>query len=125
VESVVSIVASHPRVREALRDEQRRLGGEGAVIEGRDIGTVVFPDADVKVFVRAEPSVRAERRQAERGSRDPAMARALDRRDELDARTNPLVPAPDARVVDTTGRQQDDVLAEVLALVGEGSSPSR
>jgi cytidylate kinase len=123
VESVVSVVASHPRVREVLRLEQRRLGEGGAVIEGRDIGTVVFPDADIKIFVRADPGVRAERRQAQRGSDDPALARALDRRDALDARTNPLVPAPDARVVDTTGRRADDVLAEILAVVGEGSSP--
>jgi cytidylate kinase len=123
VESVVSVVASHPRVREALRMEQRRLGEGGAVVEGRDIGTVVFPDADIKIFVQADPGVRAERRQAQRDSDDPALARALDRRDALDARTNPLVPAPDARVVDTTGRRADDVLAEILAVVGEGSSP--
>jgi cytidylate kinase len=114
VESVVSVVASHPEVREVLRREQRRLGGPGAVVEGRDIGTVVFPDADVKVFVRAEPGVRAERRQAQRGTDDPA----------LDARTNPLVPAADANVVDTTGRSAEEVLAEVVALAGEGDPRS-
>jgi len=116
VESVVSPVARHPEVRDVLRSEQRRLGAQGAVVEGRDIGTVVFPDADLKVFLVANPDERAARRQAERRSRDPALAEALERRDALDARTNPLVPAPDARVVDTTGREPDEVLSEVVAL---------
>lgn len=117
VEQVVSLVARHPEVRSVLRAEQRRLGAGGSVIEGRDIGTVVFPDADMKVFLRAEPDERAGRRQAERRSSDPALAEALERRDSLDARTNPLVPAPDAHPVDTTGRDPQEVLAEVLELV--------
>jgi cytidylate kinase len=119
IEGVVSRVARHPLVREVLRAEQRRLGGSGAVVEGRDIGTVVFPDADVKVFLRAEAGERAARRQAERGSMDPGLAEALDRRDARDARTNPLIPAQDAHVVDTTGKDADRVLREVLALVRE------
>lgn len=117
VESIVSVVARHPEVRSVLRAEQRRLGAGGSVIEGRDIGTVVFPDADVKVFLRAEPDERAARRQTERGSEDPSLAEALERRDALDARTNPLVPAPDAHPIDTTGRDAEEVLAEVLDLV--------
>jgi cytidylate kinase len=117
VEAAVSQVASHPSVRDVLRAEQRRLGELGAVVEGRDIGTVVFADADVKVFLRADPGERAARRQAERGSTDPRLAEALDRRDARDARTNPLIPAPDARVVDTTDRAPEDVLQEVLAVV--------
>ncbi|MGH2997638.1 MAG: (d)CMP kinase [Gaiellaceae bacterium] len=117
VESVVSLVARHAEVRAVLRAEQRRLGAGGSVMEGRDIGTVVFPDADVKLFLRAEPDERAARRQTERGSEDPALAQALERRDALDARTNPLVPAEDARLVDTTGRGPDEVLEEVLGLV--------
>jgi cytidylate kinase len=117
VEAAVSQVASHPSVRDVLRAEQRRLGELGAVVEGRDIGTVVFPDADVKVFLRADPGERAARRQAERGSTDPRLAEALDRRDARDARTNPLIPAPDARVIDTTDRGPQDVLREVLAVV--------
>jgi cytidylate kinase len=117
VEGAVSQVASHPSVRDVLRAEQRRLGELGAVVEGRDIGTVVFADADVKVFLRADPGERAARRQAERGSTDPRLAEALDRRDARDARTNPLIPAPDARVVDTTDRAPEDVLQEVLAVV--------
>jgi cytidylate kinase len=118
VEAAVSQVASHRSVRDVLRAEQRRLGELGAVVEGRDIGTVVFPDADVKVFLRADPGERAARRQAERGSTDPRLAEALDRRDARDARTNPLIPAPDARVVDTTDRAAEDVLQEVVAVVG-------
>jgi cytidylate kinase len=116
VESVVSDVARHPEVRAVMRAEQRRLGASGAVIEGRDIGTAVFPDADVKVFLHAHAAERAVRRQAERGLEKP-LAEALSRRDESDAKTNPLVPAPDAEVVDTTGRDLDDVFTEVLAMV--------
>ena len=117
VEAVVSEVARHPEVRAVLRVTQRRLGASGAVVEGRDIGTVVFPDADVKVFLRAEPSERVARRQAERGSEDPALARALDRRDRLDEVTNPFIPAPEATAVDTTGRRPEEVLDQVRALV--------
>ncbi|HEX2031857.1 MAG TPA: ribosome biogenesis GTPase Der [Actinomycetota bacterium] len=122
VESVVSAVSGHPEVRAVLRDEQRRLAASGGVVEGRDIGSVVFPDADAKIFLRADPEERAARRQAERGSDDPAMAEALARRDSLDARVNPLVAAPDAHQVDTSGREPDDVLAEVLGLVGGGAA---
>jgi cytidylate kinase len=120
VEAAVSQVAGHPQVRDVLRDEQRRLGNEGSVMEGRDIGTVVFPDADVKIFLLAAPHERAARRQVERGDHDRELAAALERRDARDARTNPLVPAPDASVVDTSGRGVEDVLAEVLALVRAG-----
>lgn len=117
VESVVSGVARHPEVRAVMRAEQRRLGLEGAVIEGRDIGTHVFPDADVKVFLHADPGERVVRRQTERGMENPTLAEALRRRDAQDAKTNPLVPAPDAQVVDTTGQDLDDVFNEVLAMV--------
>ena len=117
VEAVVSAVARHPDVRSVLRAVQRRLGAAGAVMEGRDIGTVVFPDADAKIFLRAEPDERVARRQAERGSDDPALAEALERRDELDSRTNPLSPAPDAHVLETTGKDPHAVLEEALAIV--------
>ena len=117
VEAVVSTVAGHPEVRAVLRAEQRRLGAGGAVVEGRDIGTVVFPDADLKIFLEADPEERAARRQLERRQGDPALAEALERRDARDARTNPLVPAMDALVVDSTGRDAEEILAEVVTLV--------
>jgi cytidylate kinase len=116
VEGVVSRVARHPRVREVLRARQRALGLGGSVIEGRDIGTVVFPDADVKIFLSARPEVRARRRARERGANDDA-APAVAARDALDAKTNPLEPAPDAAVLDTTGLDAPAVLAEALRLV--------
>lgn len=128
VEAVVSQVSSHPEVREVLRAEQRRLGTGGAVVEGRDIGSVVFPDATLKVFLLADAGERAARRQAERRSTDRALAEALATRDASDARTNPLEPAPDAVVVDTTGRTADHVRDEVLALarsaLGRPTAPS-
>lgn len=117
VEAIVSDVSRHPEVRSALREVQRRLGEGGAVMEGRDIGTVVYPEAEVKVFLHADPEERAARRQAELGEEE--LARAVARRDALDARTNPFVPAPDALVVDTSGRSADEIFEEVLALVRE------
>ena len=117
VEAVVSRVSSHPGVRAALREVQRRLASGGGVVEGRDIGRVVFPDAEVKVFLRADPAERAARRLRERGSEDPELAEAVGRRDALDSRVNPLIAAEDAVEVDTTGRSVDEVLEELLAIV--------
>jgi cytidylate kinase len=117
VEDVVSAVSRHPDVRDVLRAQQRALGTGGAVVEGRDIGSVVFPDADVKIFLSGEEGVRAARRIRERGAEDPALAEAMARRDERDARTNPFVPAPDARKVDTTGKDADQVFGEVREIV--------
>jgi cytidylate kinase len=115
VEALVSRVARHEAVRALLRREQRLLGLEGCVMEGRDIGTVVFPDADVKIFLSAESGVRARRRESERGGGEDT-ADAVARRDAVDARTNPFVPAPDAHVLDTTALSRDEVLAEALRL---------
>lgn len=115
VEAVVSRVSRHPQVREVLRRVQRRLGEGGAVVEGRDIGSVVFPDARVKVFLHADADERAARRLAQR--RDPALAEALERRDDLDSRVNPFVPGPDALAVDSSRRNADEVFEEVLAVV--------
>lgn len=117
VEAIVSQVSSHPELRAELRTVQRRLGEGGAVVEGRDIGSVVFPDAAVKIFLHADPGERAARRLAERGGEDPELAEALARRDALDARTNPLVPAEDAVVLETTGRSADEVFEEALAAI--------
>ena len=118
VEAVVSEVARHPSVRALMRAAQRELGLGGSVMEGRDIGTVVFPDAPVKIFLSAPERVRAGRRVAERGG-GADIARAVVNRDALDARTNPLVPAPDARVIDTTSLGPKDVLAEALRIIDE------
>jgi CMP/dCMP kinase len=123
VEAIVSEVARHPLVRSALRTAQRRLGADGCVMEGRDIGTVVFPDADVKIFLSAGPEVRARRRERERGG-GSEVGMAVARRDALDSKTNPLRAAPDAHVLDTNDLAPDEVVARAAALVrdalGEG-----
>lgn len=117
VEANVSAVARHPAVRAAMRAAQRALGEEGAVMEGRDIGTAVFPDAPVKVFLIAEPQERAGRRVEERGSEE--VAGALHERDRRDARANPLVPAEDAVAIDTSDLDVDATVRAALAVVAE------
>jgi cytidylate kinase len=115
VEDTVSLVSRHPAVRAVLRRAQRALGERGAVMEGRDIATVVFPDAHVKVFVTASPEVRAARRRRERG--DAEAGDAIERRDQLDARTNPLRPAEGAIVIDSTDLSEHEVLRRALEAV--------
>jgi len=117
VEVNVSAVAKHPIVRAAMRAAQRSLGEGGAVMEGRDIGTAVFPDAPVKVFLIAEPHERAGRRIEERGSED--VAGALHERDRRDARVNPFVPAEDAVVIDTSDLDVDTTVRAALAVVAQ------
>jgi cytidylate kinase len=119
VESTVSRVARHPEVRAVLRDEQRRLGVGGAVMEGRDIGTVVAPGASLKLFLKAHPQERVERRAQEREAHSEEVAEALETRDALDARTNPLEPAGDALEIDTTDLDPEEVLARALELARE------
>ncbi|MEX0989801.1 MAG: (d)CMP kinase [Actinomycetota bacterium] len=116
VEAIVSGVARHPEVRAVLVERQRALAGPGAVVEGRDIGTVVFPDAPVKLFLTADPRARAERRAIERaGAADEAVvAENLQRRDRRDAVTNPFDPAPGAVVIDASERSIEQVLALAL-----------
>jgi len=108
----VSVVAALPAVRRQLVARQRAWVAErgGAVVEGRDIGTVVFPAADLKVFLTASPEERARRRHDE-------APEGVARRDRLDSNraTSPLVQADDARLLDTTGRAVEDVVAEVLS----------
>jgi cytidylate kinase len=120
-----SRVSQHPQVREALLGLQRRLGEDGGVVlEGRDIGTVVFPDAEVKLFLTASVEVRGRRRHDEllaRGER-PDLARIvaeIAERDAVDANraVAPLRPAPDATVVDTSGLPMDEVVASLVAHV--------
>jgi cytidylate kinase len=89
------------------------------VVEGRDIGTVVFTDAPVKIFLTASDEERARRRHrdehaASRPSDLDAVRDAVDRRDALDHRTTPLTPAPDAVLIDTTGREVEDVVKEIV-----------
>jgi cytidylate kinase len=117
VESNVSAIAKHSAVRAAMRAAQRALGEGGAVMEGRDIGTAVFPDAPVKVFLIAEAHERAGRRVEERGSED--VAGALHERDRRDARVNPFVPADDAVVIDTSDLDVDATVRAVLAIIAQ------
>ncbi|HYZ12755.1 MAG TPA: (d)CMP kinase [Actinomycetota bacterium] len=115
VESRVSQVARHPHVREVLRAEQRRLSERGGVVEGRDIGAVVAPHADVKLYLQAAQSERISRRINERTAPAEPVGDALSARDALDARTNPFRPADDAIAIDTTGMTSDQVYEKALA----------
>ncbi len=125
VDDAVSAVASLQRVRAAMVKQQRRIGAQDdIVIEGRDIGTVVFPDAELKVFLTASPEERSRRRAAQQAAQgvlvDPAGVRdAIDKRDLADSTRQiaPLTPAPDARVIDTTGLSLDEVVARVVAYI--------
>lgn len=121
-----SAVSRHPQVRAALLELQRELGKRppGAVLEGRDIGTVVFPDAVVKVFVTATPEERAHRRMkelAEKGHAEPydkVLAEIVLRdRQDSERAAAPLKPAADAMQLDTTGKTLDDVTQQILALI--------
>ncbi len=113
INEAVSVVAAQPLVRRAMVSRQRAWAAsqsEGTVVEGRDITTVVFPDATLKVFLTASIEERARRRGDESAS-------SVARRDEADSnRTNsPLRQAPDALFVDTTGRAVDEVVKEIVA----------
>jgi cytidylate kinase len=119
VESTVSAVARHPEVRGVLRAEQRRLSRAGAVVEGRDIGSVVAPEAPVKIYLGAAEAERVARRADERGHRHEDVAPALATRDALDAVTNPLEPAADAREIDSTRLDAEAVFARALEVVRE------
>jgi cytidylate kinase len=121
VDRMVPVVARHHAVREVMRDRQRELGRDGdVVIEGRDIGTVVAPDAEVKVFLVADRDERAKRRVAERpGIGADALATDLRLRDESDAAR--MQPAADATEIDTTSLQVGDVVDRIEALVRERS----
>ena len=124
VTAAASKVSIHPPVRQVMVARQRELGAAGGVVmEGRDIGTAVFPNADVKIFLDADPTVRAERRVLQNGSRSLAEVQRVQAeiaaRDERDrTRTaSPLIPATDAVIVDTTHKSVDEVIAEVEAIV--------
>jgi CMP/dCMP kinase len=122
VSEAASRAAADPAVREAMVSEQRRLLGTGDwVAEGRDIGTVVAPDAAVKVFLTASPEERARRRAAELGVEPAQVLAEQTIRDERDSTraASPLEAASDAIVLDTTGLSLDEVVARVVALVRE------
>jgi cytidylate kinase len=121
VGAAASIVAVNPGVRAALLDLQRSFAARkpGAVLDGRDIGTVVCPEAEVKLFVTATPEVRARRRQIELGSHsyDAVLAeiRARDERDSKRA-TAPLVPAQDAVILDTSDLDSGQAIARAIEI---------
>ena len=123
--AAASQVASIPAVRQALLDWQRHFGNShGAVLDGRDIGTIIFPHADVKLFITASVEARAERRYKEFLSRGETVLLAdviadVQARDEAD-RTRaaaPLMKAPDAELIDTTNMDADTAFAQALAIV--------
>ncbi|MEA3511059.1 MAG: (d)CMP kinase [Actinomycetota bacterium] len=128
VTSASSLVATHPEVRErivALQQSWVANRGGSAVVEGRDIGTVVFPDAPVKVYLTARPEVRAARRSGDAEAADKSkdqIAAELAVRDHTDSsrKASPLRPADDAEIIDTSDLSIDQVVERVLALVDAG-----
>ena len=118
-----SRVSMHPPVREIMVARQREMGALGGVVmEGRDIGTAVFPDADLKVFLDADARIRAERRVAQNGSHTPEEAQRIvedlvlrDQRDRTRA-VSPLAPASDAVVIDSTNLTIDEALSRIERL---------
>ena len=125
IDRQVPVVAAHMAVRHVMRERQRELGEQGdVVIEGRDIGTVVAPGAEVKVYLNADSATRARRREAERPDiAGDALVTDLRRRDERDAPR--LQPAADAALIDTTDLEVDDVVARVEQLVQDRLAASR
>jgi cytidylate kinase len=132
VSEAASKVAALPGVRRAMREEQRRIGLRGpSVMEGRDIGTVVFPEAQVKIFLDAAPKERVRRRALETAAPADAIAEEMARRDDRD-RTRleaPLSQAPDADYIDSTGLTPAEVEEAILKIVrartsnGKGHRP--
>jgi cytidylate kinase len=128
VTEMSSVVSTIPGVRRAMVERQRAISKRGAVLNGRDIGTVVFPDADIKFFLTAAPEERAERRYKEdqmTASSSATYAETLadmierDRRDSTRA-DSPLKVADDAIVIDSTGKSIDQVFAEMMRSINHG-----
>jgi len=129
VSEAASRVSVHPKVREWMVARQREMGaGGGVVMEGRDIGTEVFPHADLKIFLDADPVVREQRRMAQQKIKGEVAAsvaadlRERDRRDRTRA-ASPLVAASDAVVINSTALTEDEVLARVEELVKQKTEP--
>jgi cytidylate kinase len=132
VSQAASKIAVNPGVRHVLVAEQRRAGEQGGVVmEGRDIGSVVFPDAELKIFLTASPETRAERRWREHQQKGDAIdlqrtleeIRERDRRDQART-TSPLVRAPDAVVVDSTAMESEEVARLVVMLAKDKAGAS-
>jgi len=127
IDRAAAAVARLPRVRSELVARQRALGASGRVVmEGRDIGSVVFPGADLKIYLDAQPDERARRRAADPAHRGGAAAMSevrtdLEARDQSDSTraVAPLALAPDARYIDTTRMSIEEVVSAVMALVDE------
>lgn len=125
VTACASVVSAIPAVREWLLPVQRAIGAAGAVVaEGRDIGTTVFPSADVKFFLEADADIRAVRRHQELVAAGRRVA-LKDTRQDLSSRDSrdrtravaPLVPAPDAQLIDTTATSADQVVDQMMAVI--------
>ncbi len=122
---MASLIGTLGEFREYINDEFRRLVGKGqAVVEGRDAGTNIIPDADLKLFITASPEERAKRRlkqlkdRGEEGDYEEILKNILDRdRRDMERKDYPFKPAPDAVIVDTTGRSLEEVLREVFSLL--------
>ncbi|MFC6644984.1 (d)CMP kinase [Granulicella cerasi] len=127
VTAAASKISVHPPIRVWMVDQQRALGNSGGVVmEGRDIGTVVFPDAEVKIFLDAAPEVRGNRRYKQTGSDDAkvteeSLVKELKERDERDRNRadSPLKPADDAVILDSTGLTLEQVLEKAETIVRE------
>ncbi|MEJ7799419.1 MAG: (d)CMP kinase [Ilumatobacter sp.] len=121
VTEAVSQISANPTVREVLVERQRAWVAErgGGVVEGRDIGTVVFPDADLKLFITASPRIRAERRVREIGGDVDEVEASIIKRDRSDSSRahSPLSEADDAVTVDTTDMSIDEVVAHIVAML--------
>ena len=121
VTEAVSQISTNPTVRQVLVERQRAWVAEhgGGVVEGRDIGTVVFPDAELKLYITASPRVRAERRVRELGGDVAEVEASIIKRDRVDSSRahSPLAEAADAVIVDTTGMTIDEVVAHILEML--------
>jgi cytidylate kinase len=127
--AALPLISAIPDVRQALVEQQRRMGEKGVVMAGRDIGTVVFPDADAKFFLVASLEEKVRRRAVQferRGERvdEEAMRKEVEARDRVDTQRKvaPLKPAPDACVIDTDDLDVDQVVDRIVELVRERQS---
>lgn len=118
VAGIVSLIAVHSPVRDSMRRQQQQWiqRSGGGVVEGRDIGTVVFPEAEVKIFLTASPLERAKRRVDQHGGDIEEVAQSIAERDRIDStrEDSPLRPADDAVIVDSTGKTIDEVVREIV-----------